>query len=64
MEVTHKAWRNRKRIATSIRNGGIAIVLSSRPRELPPQPLTEPDVNLSVHPALIVQLAREDRDWI
>ena len=28
---------------------------SSRPRELPPQPLTDPDVNLSIHPALIVQ---------
>ena len=24
---------------------------SSRPRELPPQPLTQPDVNLSIHPA-------------
>ncbi len=28
---------------------------SSRPGELPPQALTEPDVNLSVHPAPIVQ---------
>ena len=28
---------------------------SSRPRELPPQPLTESDMNLSVHPALIDQ---------
>ena len=28
---------------------------SSRPRELPPQPLTEPDVKLSLHPALIIQ---------
>ena len=28
---------------------------SSRPRELPPQPLTEPDMNLSIHPALIDQ---------
>jgi hypothetical protein len=27
---------------------------SSRPRELPPQPLTDTDVNLSVHPAPIV----------
>ena len=30
-------------------------VVSSRPRALPPQPLTDPDVNLSIHPALIVQ---------
>ena len=30
-------------------------ILSSRPRALPPQPLTDPDVNLSIHPALIVQ---------
>jgi hypothetical protein len=28
---------------------------SSRPRELPPQSLTETDVNLSIHPALIDQ---------
>ena len=28
---------------------------SSRPRELPPQSLTQPDVNLSVHPAPIDQ---------
>ena len=28
---------------------------SSRPRELPPQPLTDTDVNLSVHPAPIDQ---------
>ena len=28
---------------------------SSRPRELPPQPLTQPDVNLSIHPAPIDQ---------
>jgi len=38
---------------------GICIPVSSRPREPPPQPLTEPDVNLSVHPALIVRLARK-----
>ena len=31
------------------------MVMSSRPRALPPQPLTDPDVNLSIHPALIVQ---------
>ena len=30
-------------------------VKSSRPQELPPQSLSEPDVNLSVHPALIDQ---------
>ena len=28
---------------------------SSSPRELPPQALTEPDVNVSAHPAPIVQ---------
>ena len=28
---------------------------SSRPRELPPQPLTDPDVNLPIHPAPIDQ---------
>ena len=28
---------------------------SSRPKELPLQPLTEPDVNLSIYPALIDQ---------
>ena len=28
---------------------------SSRPRELPPQSLTQPDVNLSIHPAPIDQ---------
>lgn len=28
---------------------------SSRPRELPPRPLTEPYVNLSIHTALLVQ---------
>jgi hypothetical protein len=28
---------------------------SSRPRELPPQSLTESDMNLSIHPALIDQ---------
>ena len=28
---------------------------SSRPRELPPQSLTETDMNLSIHPALIDQ---------
>jgi len=32
-----------------------AISESSRPRELPPQPLTESDMNLSIHPALIDQ---------
>ena len=26
---------------------------SSRPRELPPQPLTDTDMNLSIHPAPI-----------
>ena len=30
-------------------------VLSSRPREFHPQPLTEPDVMLSHHPALVIQ---------
>ena len=30
-------------------------VLSSRPRALPPQPLTDPDVNLPIHPAPIDQ---------
>ena len=28
---------------------------SSRPRELPPQPLTDTDMNLSIHPAPIDQ---------
>ncbi|PTQ93079.1 hypothetical protein C8R30_1201, partial [Nitrosomonas nitrosa] len=28
----------------------------SRPRELPPQPLLEPDVKLSLHPAPIKQM--------
>ena len=28
---------------------------SSRPKELPPQSLTQPDVNLSIHPAPIDQ---------
>jgi len=27
----------------------------SRPKELPPRPLLEPDVNLSIHPAPITQ---------
>ena len=29
---------------------------SSRQRELPPKPLTEPDLNLSAHPALVIQI--------
>ncbi len=33
----------------------IIIIGSSSPKELPLQALTEPDVNLSVHPALIIQ---------
>ena len=33
----------------------MTIVESSQPRELPPELLTEPDVNLSAHPAPIVQ---------
>ncbi len=33
------------------------IAKSSRPRELPPQSLTDTDVNLSVHPAPIDQPA-------
>ena len=32
----------------------VPLAESSRPRELPPQPLTHTDVNLSVHPAPIV----------
>ena len=31
------------------------ILWSSRPRELPPQPLTDPDVNIPIHPAPIDQ---------
>ena len=34
---------------------GIPSDQSSRPRELPPQPLTDTDMNLSIHPAPIVQ---------
>ena len=30
----------------------------SRPRELPPQPLAEPDVNLATHPAPIMDRYR------
>jgi hypothetical protein len=38
------------------RNDFIARVIgSSSPKELPLQALTEPDMNLSVHPALIIQ---------
>ena len=33
---------------------------SSRPRELPPQPLTDPDMSLSAHPAPIVQPMRKE----
>ena len=34
-------------------------ILSSRPQELPPQALTEPDVTLSRHPALVIQPLRD-----
>lgn len=36
-------------------NGLDATLGVSRPRELPPQPLSEPDVSLSAHPAPIIQ---------
>ena len=31
------------------------FVKSSRPRDFHPQPLTEPDVSLSAHPALVIR---------
>jgi hypothetical protein len=47
----------RRTISCHIWNLKIAEIIaeSSRPRELPPQSLTEPDVNLSAHPAPIDQ---------
>jgi hypothetical protein len=40
---------------------GTPLLESSSPGELHPQALTEPDVNLSAHPALIVQSQDEFR---
>ena len=36
-------------------NALFAVVKVSRPGELPPEPLSEPDLNLSAHPAPIIQ---------
>ncbi len=43
------------RLHSGVRVCYTTVGLSSRPPELPPKALTEPDVNLSIHPALIVQ---------
>lgn len=47
-------------ITSGVGSGGLSIARSgefrsSSPKELPLQALTEPDMNLSVHPALIIQ---------
>lgn len=41
--------------------GGIIRIWVSRPAELPRQPLSEPDVNLSIHTAPIKQSSFQPR---
>ena len=54
--ITIGLWVSRRTTTTEdYFLAGRSLTWSSSPGELHPQALTEPDVNLSIHPALIVQ---------
>ncbi len=55
-EMNHHRW---VKWCLSGISGKAKKKLSSRPQELPPQALTEPDVTLSRHPALVTQPLRD-----
>jgi hypothetical protein len=55
-EIHHHRWVKRRRILERFQANK---ELSSHPEELPPEVLTEPDVTLSRHPALVTQPLRD-----